>query len=236
MRNQLELPNMKIEISLMDEIDLMVLGGREPSIKWLNSLSFYDELWAVDRGLHPCLASGLLPHKIIGDKDSADINLWQRAVDSGAVEYKFPREKDATDFQLALDIFSKETAVKGLFLTGALGGRFDHLWSVILSFLYYSDKYRPVGLADENEGMIFLMNDDRAKITFRNKPLALSLISFSETCQGVFIDGVNWPLSDAVLEYRKPYSISNEVSENSSVEVKLAKGLLAIYWAQNSEV
>lgn len=235
MQKELNLPNVRIELPYFGDISLMLLGGRKPSADWLTALNFYNELLAVDRGLDSCLACGRLPNKLIGDGDSANTVLWQEAIESGVPVYKFQREKDATDFQLALDIFIRESTNKSLFLSGAFGGRFDHLWSVVISFLNRSSKYQPLGMADEKEGMIFLKNESKAKIFFKKKPLAVSLISFSKQCEGVFIEGVKWPLSNMSLEYANPYSISNEVCDEGTISVKISKGLLALYWVQNEQ-
>ena len=235
MQKELILPNVKIELPCFGDVSLMLLGGRKPSVKWLSALVFYKELLAVDRGLDSCLACGRFPDKLIGDGDSADSMLWEEAVKSGVPIYKFQREKDATDFQLALDIFSRECTGKSLFLSGAFGGRFDHLWSVIISFLNRSNKYQPLGMADEKEGMIFLKDEAETTISFEKKPLAISLISFSNKCEGVSIDGVKWPLTNVLLEYANPYSISNEVFDSGTVSVKIKKGLLGVYWVQNEQ-
>lgn len=232
MLKQIDFPNITIKMTIPTAISLMVLGGRKPSSEWLSSVSFYDDIWAVDRGLYYCTESGLIPDKLIGDGDSSDEDMWQDAKEKGVSIYKFNREKDYTDFQLSLNLFAEENYGKSLFLTGAMGGRFDHLWSVIISFLYFSKKYVPVGIADDREGIVFLKDNDALQIEFKEKPLALSLISFSERCDGVFVDGVKWPLTSETLNYSNPYSISNEVCENKTVNIKLEKGLLGVYWVR----
>ena len=211
------------------EIDLMVAGGRAPEASWLAGLDFYEKLWAVDRGADICIASGIHVDSLIGDCDSAKKENWCKLEEEGVEIFRFPSEKDMTDFQLALEIFSeKKEEGRELFISGAFGGRFDHLWSLFISAV--SDKgARPLCMADDREGILFLEGKAEAEFDFDKIPGAFSLISFSESCSGVCADGVKWKLENSELDFNNPYAISNEVV-SSEVKVSLEKGLLGVYW------
>ena len=211
---------------------LMVLGGRDPAAGWLRELCFYSELWAVDKGIDLCLGSGVIPQRLIGDRDSADPKAWQWALDNGVPVDEYDRDKDLTDFQLSLDLISQKSGEKKVpvFLTGCFGGRFDHLWSTVVSFLHRSDRYVPVGMADDREGMFFLSGPDSLGLMFDKIPEAVSIIPFSEECGGVSVTGVRWPLSDVSLEYRDPYSISNRLEGGMEASVSVRSGRIGVYW------
>ena len=136
----------------------MVLGGRAPSPKFLASLARGCELWAVDRGVEACRAAGIAPAALVGDRDSGSAEGWRWAAERGAATREYQSDKDLTDFQLALEIFADErkNSEKNIILTGALGGRFDHLWSLTLSFLNMTRAGVPFGMMDDREGMIFV--------------------------------------------------------------------------------
>lgn len=228
----LSLPDISINIPYDDDICLMVLGGRAPSSDWLASLNFQSETWAVDKGLEFCLDAHITPDMLIGDCDSSSSSAWRCSVELGVPTAKFDSDKDLTDFQLALDIFDKNQkreSLKGIFLSGAFGGRFDHLWSLIISFLHRSQNYIPVGMADDEEGMIFLRGKSSLTADFSKAPEAISLLPFSQECAGVSIKGAKWPLNDVELEYSRPYSISNRAVGND-VRVDIGRGLLGFYW------
>lgn len=210
----------------------MVLGGREPSPQWLSSLSFQDEVWAVDRGLDCCFNAGIMPDRLIGDGDSAAPQLWKKAEDLSIPISKFHKDKDFTDFQLALDIYSQTNSGRdgALFITGCFGGRFDHLWSTIVTFISGEGAYLPLCAADEREGMIFIRGSGDATLTFSEIPEAISIIPFSPKCSGVTIDGVRWPLRNATLEYAFPYSISNRLENSGMVNFSVESGLAGLYW------
>ena len=226
------LPDLTIETECDLNITLMVLGGRKPSVDWMRSLDLHISLWAVDSGVDPCFEAGILPDKLVGDGDSASPEAWQWAVDNGSDVSKFNRDKDLTDFQIALDLLSEKDLgkEKALFITGGLAGRFDHLWATVISLHKCGKNIKPFGMADEIEGMIFLRGPEKLKIDFRRSPGAISLIPFTGESRGVSIKGVRWPLEDVCLEYGKPYSISNRLAEGKQAEVSVKEGTVGVYW------
>lgn len=230
----IRLPQVTIEQDNGTETDsaLMVLGGREPSPLWLSELAFRGEVWAVDRGIEACRRAGIIPRRLIGDCDSASAESWRWAEDNGVPAERYQSDKDLTDFQLALDIFREKNKdrVKKIFLTGAWGGRFDHLWSLILSFLNFSSPHVPFCIADEREGLVLMEGPAEAAFTFARRPKALSLLSFSDICAGVSIAGVRWPLNEVVLRLGFPYAISNRLDGGQRVRAGCESGLLGFYW------
>lgn len=226
------LPDLTIETECDLDITMMVLGGRKPSGEWMRSLDLHISLWAVDSGVDPCFEAGIMPDKLVGDGDSASPEAWQWALDNGVDVSKFNRDKDLTDFQIALDLLSEKDRgkEKALFITGGLSGRFDHLWATVISFLNCEKNIRPLGIADEIEGMIFLRGPEKVKIDFKRSPGAISLIPFTGESSGVSIKGVRWPLEDVCLKYGKPYSVSNRLAEGKQAEVSVQEGTVGVYW------
>lgn len=229
----LSFPSFAIELTpdLPDEIVLMLLGGRRASAAWLASAAFYTSAWAVDSGVEMCRDAGIVPERLIGDMDSADPLARQWAESKGAGVYAYKSEKDLTDFQLALELLSGVGGgAKGLFLTGAFGGRLDHLISVLNSFVGWSDRYLPVGMADEKEALFLLRGGSRAEIRFSEPASAVSLIPLRDS-RGVSIGNVRWPLDDVILERNRPYSISNRPDQTGTVTASVGGGLVGLYCA-----
>lgn len=226
------LPDLTIETECGNDITMMVLGGRKPATGWIRSVDFHSGLWAVDSGVDPCFEAGILPDRLVGDGDSASPEAWRWAVDNGVDVTKFDRDKDLTDFQIALSLLSEkdEQSEKALFITGGFAGRFDHLWSTVVSFTNCPGNIKPLGIADETEGMIFLHGPEKLKIDFKRSPGAISLISFTGESKGVSIKGVRWPLEDVCLKYGRPYSISNRLADGKQAEVSVKEGIVGVYW------
>lgn len=217
--------------ALPDETILMLLGGRRASSEWLSSLRFYQSCWAIDSGVETCRAAGIIPDRLIGDGDSASAESWSWAKENGADIHSYGSEKDLTDFQLALELLSGEPAAqpKGVFLSNAFGGRFDHLESVVCSFAGWSDKYIPIGMADEKEAL-FILRGGGAEIEFYRSPEVVSLIPFTDSRE-VSISGVRWPLENVVLERFRPYSVSNRPDAGNRIRACAGEGLVGLYCA-----
>lgn len=226
----LNLPDVAIEKQIPDNTTLFVAGGRKPSADWLCKLNFQSSVWAIDSGIEICDEAGVVPEMLIGDCDSANKDLWQKVSKNGITQIaEYNSDKDLTDFQLALNLYAQRRKSGGIFVTGCFGGRLDHLWSLLISFLSPAS-YKAIGLADDKEGLIFLQSGEKVTVSFETKPLAVSLLPFSKRCQGVSISGVKWELENAELEYMKPYSISNRVSEEMRVETEIKNGQMGLYW------
>ena len=224
--NCLVLPGLQIEYQFrtpaVKEM-LLVSGGRAPSAGWLKDVADQRVIWCIDHGIDCCHAAGLLPQKLIGDGDSASSTAWSWAERNNVPIAKFPVKKDYTDTQLALEM--AESAGHFVILTGALGGRFDHAYSTIFSF---GHSHLQGCIADDKEAVLFLRRQEEITLKFLQSPKAISLLPLTDKAEGVFIDGVLWPLEDAVLHQRLPYAVSNEL-KTDTVHISLKSGILAVY-------
>ena len=209
---------------------LLVAGGRPPSISWLKATAADRTLYCIDHGADVCRTAGLAPSLYIGDGDSvnADTLTWMRSLN---IETRlFPPEKDKTDTQLALEILTKK---KDAFvvLSGCFGGRFDHLFSLLYSFVGANIHGC---LADEREFLLILRDSESVELDMDYVPESISLLPLSAECTGVSLSGVHWPLSDAILYQQNPYAISNRPeSQNQRITVTNGNGLLALYLCRN---
>lgn len=204
---------------------LLVSGGRQPGREYLGRLcrAGYWQIWAADHGLDACLAADVMPSRLIGDGDSAAPSAWQRAVAAGARIEQYPRAKDYTDTQLALQ-HAAAAGATSIVVTGALGGRFDHAYSNVHSAAHSAI---PCWLTDDYETMFFLHSGERATVELDQQPLALSLLPLSDVCRGVYLAPARWPLTGANLYAAKANAVSNEVDTHFTVS--LDSGTLAVY-------
>jgi thiamine pyrophosphokinase len=220
------------------EKTIFVLGGRAPAPEWLGDLASRNPggIWAVDSGVRPCRAAGLVPSILIGDRDSADVGDWGWAVSRGAREKLYEKDKDETDFQLAISLFAGNIgngARNALIVTGCFGGAMDHLMSNFHTLASGCGDF-PRCMVDEAEGAFFLFPGDEATIGFSRTPEAVSLLPATDVCTGVGISGVKWPLEGAALEISHLWAISNETIFGGDaplpVKARCGEGILAVYW------
>jgi thiamine pyrophosphokinase len=217
---------------------LFMLGGRPPDAKWASDLAGRNNprIWAVDSGVSACRAAGLVPSVLIGDKDSAVPDDWEWAASLGARENIYDRDKDRTDFQLALSLFEDEErrnaslCPRALIVSGCFGGAFDHLTSTFCTLASTGGGFFRC-MMDETEGAVFLYPGDEAVLKFSDLPKAVSLLPVTDVCREVRISGVKWPLCGVTLERGFPWTVSNETNApGEPVAASCEEGILALYW------
>ena len=222
--NTFLLPNLTILHSqpIPQQQLILVGGGRAPAPNWLQSIATKAPLWCIDHGLDCCRQSNIIPQRLIGDGDSAAPENWQWAQEHQVATQRFDPYKDLTDTQLALDLAAKENAY--VLLTGALGGRCDHLLSTLFSFAHQNIKGC---ISDERETILFLKAQEEMSLTFGANPKAVSLFPISAEVAGVTLQGAEWPLNQALLQQSLPYAISNRVLANQ-LTISIKSGIIAL--------
>lgn len=204
---------------------LFVSGGRLPSRQFFLSIADGRKVICVDKGIDLCKACGVVPNVLIGDFDSANQSAvsWARA--KGVPVESYPADKDLTDTQLALsraaELYGEHTAI----LTGAFGGRVDHLYSTIHTCAALN---RAIVLADEHEIIFYVKGGEEATIKFFSKPVAVSLLPMTSACRGVTTKNLHWELDGATLRQDFPNATSNRI-EHDEIFISVDDGTLAIY-------
>ena len=205
---------------------LFVSGGRASSRDWFLKVASGRKIFAVDKGIELCRACEIVPQILIGDFDSAENSVveWARA-ENIPVE-KYPADKDFTDTQLAMtraaEIFGEHVAI----LTGALGGRVDHLYSNIFTCAAIN---RKIFLADDREIIFYLRDGAASEIIFYQEPLAVSLLPMTSTCAGVKTKNLHWELDGATLTQNFPNATSNR-ADSDKISIGVGRGTLAVYF------
>ena len=205
---------------------LFVSGGRAPSREFFLSVAGGRKIFCVDKGIELCRACEVVPNFLIGDFDSANQSAvdWARAKNF-PVE-KYPVDKDLTDTQLALnraaEIFGEHVAL----VTGAFGGRVDHLYSNVFTCASLD---RKIFLADEREIIFYVKGGEQAEVKFFREPLAVSLLPMTDTCAGVTTKNLHWELNAATLTQNFPNATSNRL-EDEKIFLSVGRGTLAVYF------
>ena len=211
-------------------------GGRTPAKDWLTQLVQQSEkgstdrpILAIDRGVNICHALKHPPVHLIGDGDSASSKAWTWAEECGTHVHAFPPEKDFTDTALALHIAAEYFARPLVILTGAFGGRLDHLMSTASVAAHAPI---PCVLADERETLFYLHAGESLTVTCDTPPRAISLLPFTEKCTGVTTHGLYWELQDACITNRASLAISNVLARENiknTFTVSIKSGVLGVY-------
>ncbi len=208
---------------------VLVAGGRRPAAGWLKKIAAGRVVVCADRGVSWCRAAGVHPDILLGDGDSAGAD-WAWAERAGAMTRRYPRDKDATDLQLAIDFIKEAGDCCALVATGVWGGRFDHAFSALFSLAALRC---PLLLADHRELLAPVYAEKTLSITFSQTPPVLSLLPLSESCR-VTLTGTDWPLEAVKLFLERPYAISNRVS-GRQINLSVQEGRVGLYLCWKSD-
>lgn len=188
-----------------------------------------DYIICADGGTRHSLAMGLTPNLVIGDMDSIERGQWLGLEKEGVSIELFPRDKNETDLELAINR-AIELGPKQLLIIGALGGRLDQalgnialLGDIRLSALDTR--------LDDGVEEIFLCRD-QAQVHGRSGDI-VSLIPWGNPAHGIQTQGLKWPLQNEALYPDKTRGISNEMTSQTA-SISIESGLLLLIHLRKS--
>jgi thiamine pyrophosphokinase len=178
---------------------------------------------AADDGATTALAFELTPDIVIGDLDSLSAATRERLEQAQVPVERYPRDKDATDGQIAIER-ALDRAPSTLVLLGFLGGpRLDQCVANVL--LLTRVPIRAVLLDERNE--CTLLRPDQVCAWEPEVGEIVSLLPLLDDVDGVRTSGLRWRLNGERLSLGDTRGVSNEpVARRASVTI--ASGLLLI--------
>jgi thiamine pyrophosphokinase len=197
----------------------------EPTLRLRARLNEHTRRYVVaaDHGAATALAFGLKPDIVIGDLDSideatlADLRRLNVPIDV------HPRDKNATDGQLALAKALQEHPAL-LLLLGFLGGpRLDQALANVLLLIGVDT---PAVLMDERNECVLVRPD--APYTWQTEPdEVVSLLPLNSDAHGARTHGLRWPLTAETLRLGDTRGVSNEAVAPTAT-VSIEQGLLLV--------
>lgn len=188
-----------------------------------------DFLLAADGGTRHILDLGRTPSIIIGDLDSISDEERRKMKEAGVAMMEFPRDKDETDLELALD-HAVENGYREIVIVAALGDRLDQTLANIALLSDPRLAAFDVRLADGVEQAFFCRA--RSEVEGRRGDI-VSLIPWGGEVRCVRTKGLRWPLSNETLHPHKTRGISNEMT-GELARVEIESGLLLIVHRRKS--
>lgn len=182
-----------------------------------------DYVICADAGANHALALGLKPDLVVGDMDSIDPGVWKSLLQSDVRVELYPREKDETDMELAIE---RAVAMKpdSILIMAALGGRLDQTLGNL--FLLSNPSIAEIEIRmDDGEQEAFFCRG-RCEI-LGIKGDIVSLIPWGGEVAGVHTEGLQWSLAGESLLAEKTRGISNEMIKNTAW-VTVDSGLLLV--------
>ena len=161
---------------------------------------------------------------VVGDLDSLSTDAADALVTSGIETRAFPRIKDKTDLEIALD-YALTLEPEKVVILGALGGRLDHTLANILLL----EKVARTDVAihiESGEESVFIVKE-RLSLDEVERGDLVSLLPISETVEGIQTKGLRFSLEHESLARSSSRGVSNEVS-SVPAQIQIEKGFLLV--------
>jgi thiamine pyrophosphokinase len=206
---------------------LIITGGRidEKFLSDLLKRERFSMIIAADHGLVMVDQLGISPDYIVGDFDSVPEAVLGRYLEGSTPIETFPREKDKTDTQIAIEaaLFHKATSIV---LVGATGSRLDHTMANIHLLLLPLQLNIDACIMDEYN-KIYLRRESFRIEKQKQHGDYVSLLPFNGEVNGLTLSGFYYPLDRITLTAGSSLGISNEIIEEVA-EIEFINGTLLV--------
>ena len=190
-----------------------------------------DLVVAADGGARYALAAGIVPDLIVGDMDSLGENLAREMETRGAELEPHPARKDKMDGHLAVLAAKARGATIADFLC-ATGGKFGAVFAVP-HILLAAERLGLRSSAVAGWGTTFVV-EAGSRIVEGTPGDSVSVFPLAGPATGVTLEGMSYPLTDAVLEPGDTLGFHNElVGREAGVSVE--SGVLLVVREQDRD-
>jgi len=209
---------------------IIFANGDLPDLNQARTLLRSDDfIICADGGTRHALELGLTPNLVIGDMDSIEKQAWENLQESNIPIELFPRDKNETDLELALNR-AIELEPKEIIIIAALGGRLDQTLGNIALLTDLRLSTFNIRLDDGVEEISFCR--DQAQIHGGSGDI-VSLIPWGNPAHVVQTQNLKWPLNNETLYPEKTRGISNEMLEETA-SIQINSGLLLVIHSRQS--
>jgi len=165
----------------------------------------YEKVIGVDSGVEHLNKFAITPDLIIGDLDSIDKNLLTESAKKNIEIIKYPKNKDQTDFEIALD-YAQKLEFESIDIIGGENGEIDHLLSIFMTI--------SINKCSDKTTWFY----GKQKILFNPKSISInlnqifSLIPLSNI-KNLNISGAKWNLQNKNIDFGSTSTLRNESVE-----------------------
>lgn len=196
---------------------IIISGGNAPDQLILNKyITKESYIICADSGFDALTGTNINPNLCVGDMDSVKSNL------TGQTIQIYPKNKDKTDTEIAIDI-AIEKGATDVILLGCCGNRLDHTLSNINMLKILLEHNITGKIVDTNN--ILMLCDSQIQIQ-SVKHHYCSLIPLTK-CTGITTDGLKYSLKNENLNSKTSRGISNEFNSKTAT-ITLKSGLLLV--------
>jgi thiamine pyrophosphokinase len=204
-------------------LTIVLAGGDALTLPLSRPLPVAERVIAADGGIAHAETLGLEVDVLVGDLDSVAPDALAAARARGVRVDEHPRDKDATDLALALDL-ALDAAAERVLVIGGHGGRLDHLLGNVA--LLAADRYRSVSMsALLDRAIVTVVRGERT--IGGQVGETVTLLATHGPASGVTTTGLDFPLTDDLLPAGSPLGLSNRFARPTAT-VRVAAGVLVV--------
>ena len=190
---------------------------------------------AADAGLMSAQKAGIEPDQIIGDYDSVQAEVLEQCREQGTQIVTFPKEKDYTDTELAIEtalelIGKQESAASGsITILGATGTRLDHTMTNI-GLMLKADAADVHCTMYDAHNKIYIGHAGQEYIIAKAEQYGdyVSYMPIGGMVRGLTLRGFFYPLTDYTFESGLGIGVSNVITEEFG-KISFSEGKLIIF-------
>lgn len=212
----------------MKKSNILIITGGQVSDHLLTAIlqkKQYSMIIAADHGLAAADRLNIALDYIVGDFDSVPVEVLEKYKKLGTPIKTFPREKDQTDTQIALE-FAIQQQPERIDIIGATGSRLDHVLGNIHLLLSPMQQNIIVNILDSNN-RIYLMKESFSLKKKEQYGNYVSFLPFTQKVTGLTLKGFKYPLYNIIYPFGSSLGISNEIVEEEAF-VELSEGILIV--------
>ena len=213
----------------------IIVAGGGALLPWMLADIPSDALViAADSGLDHARAAGLHVDMVVGDLDSVTPGSLAWARSSGIRIDEYPRDKDATDTELALRVAAGSDAPH-IVLLGGGGDRLDHTLGAITALGHSCLAGCASVVARWGDSVIHVIHGPRRSQVPIAPGATFSVLSLHGPCEGVTLQGARWELANSSLQPASSVGVSNEAL-STELLVRVEHGVLSLIIPTNMDV
>jgi len=202
---------------------LVFAGGDPPPHSVQPHLHHDAVVIGADSGVEHARRLGRAVDVAVGDFDSIDPTVLAETETEGATILRHPRDKDATDLELALEA-AMTLGVDAVTVVGGHGGRVDHF--VANCLLLASDRFHLLDVDAFLGTAHAVVARGPTRITGRPGEL-VTLLAIGGPAAGVRTSGLRFALDDATLQPGSTLGVSNEMHADEAT-VTVGRGTVLV--------
>lgn len=206
---------------------LVIAGGKPVKRSVLSHLGQPAWVVAADSGLDQANRLGIRPNLVIGDMDSVSAAALIEAEAAGIAIDRHPRDKDATDLELAIDAVVDRGFARATII-GGTGGRMAHTLANALLLTHKREIRLDWVTSHARISALFSGETGTYSIT-DGELVSVVAVGGPALCSS---SGLRWPLDVAPLMPGSTRGISNHISE-SAATVSVTEGQVLIVHERN---